>query len=234
MDIIPVIDLMDGQVVHARYGDRRNYRPIQSGLCSDSEPLHIVSSLIQLYPFKRLYIADINAIQGRSHHGELINQLRSQYPTLEIWLDAAIHEAETAKSWQRQGIYCVIGSESLGDMHNYHQIKQALVGQFALSLDFARGQFIGPEQLLREDALWPKHVIAMSLDKVGSGTGPDVHLLDSLHRGAAQIYAAGGVRNADDLLTLKTSRVSGALVASVLHTGQLSSKAIEDIIHQNY
>jgi phosphoribosylformimino-5-aminoimidazole carboxamide ribotide isomerase len=233
LDIIPVIDLMDGQVVHAKHGDRQNYRPIKSALCNDSEPLHIVSSLLQLYPFKRIYIADINAIQGRGHHGHLIRQLRSQYPAMEIWLDAGIKQAETAKNWQQQGIYCVIGSESLGDMYSYHQIKQTLTEQFALSLDFARGQFIGPDQLLREERLWPRHVIAMSLDKVGSGSGPDIPLLDSLQRGAVHVYAAGGVRNTSDLLTLKTSGISGVLVASMLHAGQLSSKEIEDITRQD-
>lgn len=231
MDIIPVIDLMDGQVVHARYGDRANYQPIQSGLCAGSEPYDVVSSLLELYPFKRLYIADINAIQGRGDHAGIILQLKARHPALEIWLDAAIHLAETAKNWQQQGIYCVIGSESLSDIHHYHQIKEALMGQFALSLDFSRGQFIGPQPLLQQEALWPKRLIAMSLDKVGSGSGPDLPLLKSLHRGPTQIYAAGGVRNADDLRTLKASRVSGVLLASVLHAGQLSSKEIEGIIH---
>ena len=38
MKLIPVIDLKAGEVVHARRGDRDNYRPIVSPLCRGSRP----------------------------------------------------------------------------------------------------------------------------------------------------------------------------------------------------
>jgi phosphoribosylformimino-5-aminoimidazole carboxamide ribotide isomerase len=229
LDIIPVIDLMDGQVVHARHGDRHNYRPIQSVLCSGSEPLHIIDSLLRLYPFKRLYIADINAIQGRGHHAELIKQLRSQHPALEIWLDAGIHQPDTASDWQRHGVLCVIGSESQPDMASYHSIRQVLSEDFILSLDFSHGKFLGPDKLLQDRWLWPERVIAMSLDKVGSSSGPNMELLHGLQNGTTKIYAAGGIRDAADLLTLAASGVAGALIASVLHSGQLTTEQIQHI-----
>lgn len=229
MDIIPVIDLMDGQVVHARHGDRHNYRPIQSALCSGSEPLHIIDSLLRLYPFKCLYIADINAIQGRDHHAELIKQLRSQHPALEIWLDAGIHQPDAATDWKRHGVLCVIGSESLPDMASYHSIRQALGESLVLSLDFSRSKFLGPDKLLQGRGLWPKRVIAMSLDKVGSSSGPDMELLHGLQNATTQIYAAGGIRDAADLLTLAECNVAGALIASALHSRQLTNEQIRNI-----
>ncbi|PKO52130.1 MAG: nickel transporter [Betaproteobacteria bacterium HGW-Betaproteobacteria-2] len=229
MDIIPVIDLMDGQVVHARHGDRHNYRPIQSALCTGSEPLHIIDSLLRLYPFKRLYIADINAIQERGHHADLIKRFRSQYPALEIWMDAGIHQPETASDWHQHGVLCVIGSESLPDMASYQSIRQALGESLVLSLDFSRSKFLGPDKLLQDRSLWPKRVIAMSLDKVGSGNGPDMELLNGLQNATTQIYAAGGIRNVTDLLTLAGCGVAGALIASVLHAGQLTNEQIQNI-----
>ncbi len=39
MILIPVIDLMQGQVVRAVRGDRGSYRPIVSGLCAGSDPV---------------------------------------------------------------------------------------------------------------------------------------------------------------------------------------------------
>lgn len=220
---------MDGQVVHARHGDRLNYRPIQSALCSNSEPLHIVRSLLQLYPFERLYIADINAIQERGHHGDLIRHIRSQYPALEIWLDAGINQPETAIGWQGHNILGVIGSESLLDMASYHSIEQVLSENFVLSLDFSRGKFLGPDKLLQDCSLWPERVIAMSLDKVGSSSGPNMELLHGLQNGTTKIYAAGGIRDAADLLTLAESDVAGALIASILHSGQLTTEQIQHI-----
>ena len=226
MDIIPVIDLLNGQVVHARRGDRLNYRPIQSHLCDGSEPLSIVRGLLELYPFKRLYIADLDAIQGRSGHDATILAIRQQHPGLEIWLDAAIREAETALSWRRRGVLCVIGSESLQDIEAYAAIVQPLENQCVLSLDFARGNFLGPAGLLQQPALWPARVIAMNLDRVGSDDGPDRVLLHKLRSDAKAVYAAGGVRDAADLQSLATEGMAGALVASALHSGRLDGQQI--------
>ena len=52
MNIIPVLDLKAGQVVHAKHGNRQNYLPIQSALSDSSEPLTVVRALQSLYPFK--------------------------------------------------------------------------------------------------------------------------------------------------------------------------------------
>ena len=80
MEIIPVIDLMHGQVVHARMGQRQHYQPIQSLLCSSSTPIDIVNALLELYPFERLYIADLNAIQGKGNHFQTIQALIDEFP----------------------------------------------------------------------------------------------------------------------------------------------------------
>ena len=64
MDIIPVIDLMGGQAVHAKLGRRDEYRPLQSRLCRTSRPLDVAEALLALYPFRTLYLADLDAIRG--------------------------------------------------------------------------------------------------------------------------------------------------------------------------
>ena len=41
MRIVPVIDLLGGQAVRARRGDRANYRPVQSALVAGSDPVDV-------------------------------------------------------------------------------------------------------------------------------------------------------------------------------------------------
>lgn len=231
MDIIPVIDLMDDHVVHAKRGDRINYQPIQSRLCASNAPHDIINSLLGLYRFKRLYIADINAIQGRANHAELIQSVRHSHPTLEIWLDAAINHPERAKYWQQQGVQCVIGSESILAMRDYYDIREILENRFVLSLDFNQAGFLGPAELLQNHASWPQRVIAMTIDRVGSAAGPDMKKLQDLQSRHRQIYAAGGTRNDADLMTLKAAGIAGVLVASILHSGSITASRIESFIH---
>lgn len=224
---------MDGQVVHARRGDRGNYRPILSSLCTGSAPHDIVNSLLELYPFRHLYIADINAIQGRGNHADIIRQIRNRHSSIEIWLDAAINQAEVAINWQQQGVYCVLGSESIIDINDYCTIRHALMNRFSLSLDFSRDGFLGPAELLQDTSIWPAYVIAMNLSKVGSASGPDMSLLSALQARHPHVYAAGGVRNGADLITLAASGVFGVLVASILHSGLLKSEEIDAIVNHS-
>ena len=65
MEIIPVIDLMGGVVVHARMGQRNAYRPIATPLSPTSDPLDVTRGLMSVYPFTSIYAADLDAIDKR-------------------------------------------------------------------------------------------------------------------------------------------------------------------------
>jgi phosphoribosylformimino-5-aminoimidazole carboxamide ribotide isomerase len=88
MQVIPVLDLLDGHVVRAQRGERTAYRPIRSTLTGTSEPLAVARSLIAATAARVLYVADLGAILARGpHHAELA-ALRAALPEIEIWLDA--------------------------------------------------------------------------------------------------------------------------------------------------
>jgi uncharacterized protein related to proFAR isomerase len=91
--------------------------------------------------------------------------------------------------------------------------------RIVLSLDFRGDAFQGPEEILAEPALWPHRIIVMTLARVGSGAGPDLERFAAIRSiaGGRKIYAAGGVRDAADLLALKAAGASGALVSTALH-----------------
>lgn len=218
MQIIPVIDLKNGLVVHAKRGQRAHYQPIQSRLSTTSNAPDIVAGLLALYPFQTFYIADIDAIQGNGSHAEMIDALCREYPHITWWLDSG----NTPNNGPGANIRAVIGTESLQTLAQYRSIKTPHV----LSLDSLNGENLGCAELHADCALWPPQVIAMSLSSVGSGYGPDFTRLQQLHTQAPQasLYAAGGVRHAQDLHGLRHLGIAGALVATALHNGSLSAK----------
>lgn len=224
MEIIPVIDLMHDHVVHARFGQRQHYQPIRSLLCQSSAPIDIVSALFELYPFKRIYIADLNAIMGQSNHSPVISHIQMQYPDIEIWLDAGIKNANALALWEKVKVTHVIGSENLATTHDLTEISHQLNGDYVLSLDFNQAGFIGPAGLQNNTEYWPEKVIAMTLSQVGSQLGADIERLQAVINNAKgrAVYAAGGVRNNDDINVLQELCVAGALVATALHNKKLS------------
>jgi len=88
MQVIPVIDLLDGHVVRAVRGERSAYRPIQSRLTASGEPLAIARALLEASGARTLYIADLGAILRHGAHVSTLATLRAALPGIELWLDA--------------------------------------------------------------------------------------------------------------------------------------------------
>ena len=232
MIIIPVLDLMNGEVVHAKHGNRHEYLPIRSVLTDSSEPRAVVQALLALYPFKQLYIADINAIQKTGSHKNIILKIMNSFPNLEIWLDAGFDKEASITSYQSRNIKPVLGSESLSSIGQYQALSTASKHRAILSLDYKDDRFQGAQDILSRARLWPNDVIVMLLNKVGSNAGPDLAKLASIKMRTkhSNIYAAGGVRNSADLEALKASNISGALIASALHNGALTHQQIKQLL----
>lgn len=224
MEVVPVIDLKGGVVVHARQGQRDSYRPIETPLSRSPAPADVVAGLLRLYPFPRLYIADLDAIEGRGAHDSALAVLTQRFPNLELWVDNGIGDVAGATNWlaRAQG-RLVLGSESQRD----RELLRGMAGQerIVLSLDFRGDAFQGPQEILENAALWPSRVIAMTLAQVGAGQGPDLARVRAIigRAESRQVYAAGGVRTAADLQALKQARAAGVLVATALHAGAITA-----------
>ena len=227
MEIIPVLDLKGGVVVRARMGERHLYAPIATPLAATSDPLDVARGLLAVHPFATLYVADLDAIEGRGDNSAALRQIKLGCPGLSLWVDNGIADASAAGRWLDAGLgSLVLGSETQADAALVRGL--AADDRIILSLDFRGDEFQGPSEILDEPSAWPARVIAMTLARVGSGAGPDVERLAATQRIAAgrRIYAAGGVRDAADLAALARAGIAGALVATALHDGRLGRAEI--------
>jgi phosphoribosylformimino-5-aminoimidazole carboxamide ribotide isomerase len=228
LQAIPVIDLMHGQVVRARMGDRASYRVLESPLSPTSDALDVVRGLLGVFPFPTLYVADLDAIQCSGDNCQTLRRIRAEFPSLRIWVDNGVADAPALHAFIGADLgTLVIGSESQRDSELIAQHRDST--RIVLSLDFRGDAFEGPQEILAEPALWPRRIIAMTLGRVGSSAGPDLGRLASIQSiaGGREIYAAGGVRNAADLRALKKTGVSGALIATALHEQRIVRSDLE-------
>ena len=228
MEIIPVIDVLGGKVVHARGGVRSQYPLLQSVLTSHYEPLQVIIDVLAWLPFSTIYIADLDAILEQQQNIALYKILAEHFPQVTFLLDAGI---DSKLSWQYfldyPNIKPVIGSETLVDIAWLSD--SAIQQKSILSLDFQHGQFLGEQRLLQQPALWADNIIAMNIDHIGAQSGPDFELLASLQRQAinSQIIAAGGVRSEQDLIDLERQGIERVLIASALHDGRITKRNVE-------
>ncbi len=230
MDVIPAIDLRCGAVVRAQKGERHLYAPITTPLAPTSRPADIVAGFLALYEFRTMYIADLDAIEGKGNHSAAISALEAAFPGVDFWVDCGTGTGAEATAWfaAHRGDL-VFGSESLRDAGLIAGLAQ--LPRSLLSLDFRGEEFQGPARLAKDGSLWPTRLIAMTLARVGSHAGPDFDRLLDLRAKSADrhaIYAAGGVRGPEDLRRLEKAGIAGALVASALHDGRLGAQHLRN------
>lgn len=240
MLVVPVLDLMKGQVVRGVRGEREHYRPLQSVLTPATSPLAVAQALQAATDCRAFYIADLDAIQGQGNHLCEIRELAAKLAA-KLWIDAAITDLDTALGLLEAGASrVIIGSETLPHLTALRAITNALSAeQLLFSLDIASGHVLSRAPALKGlDPLaalgllvhegWSQ-IIILTLDQVGTGSGPDWPLLTTARNAfpTLSIIAGGGVRTPDDLRALATLGVSGVLVASALHQGWITRKDLQ-------
>ncbi len=245
ISVIPVIDLLDGKVVHGKAGQRASYQPIQSVLADSAEPLEICQSLQQHFGFTDLYVADLNAIAGGDANVSEIAQLLNT--DINVWLDAGTATLQTLEKLSCQIsldrlAHVIVALECCPKPRDLEQVFK-LVGpaRAVFSLDLKGGQLNVPDTGM-DTCLWQqmdamgvartaieigyRKMIVLDVAAVGGGQG--VWTL-SLTKELAykfpdlDIISGGGVRSVQDLKSMATAGCHHALVASALHDGRINA-----------
>lgn len=222
MIIVPVIDLLNARAVLAKQGHRASYQPLNSALCRNGEVLPLVHRLVEDWGFTRLYIADLDAIQGLGSNTDVIDALRIRFPHIELLLDGGFGQPDDITQLaQIPELRPVVGSET---WHSHEPVPNNCL----LSIDSDQNGPRDPSGVCEAIHSLPKELILMNLARVGSTSGPDTALLAHWQKRAPQahLFAAGGVRDRNDLDTLRKSGAHGVLLASALHSGHLQPSDI--------
>jgi phosphoribosylformimino-5-aminoimidazole carboxamide ribotide isomerase len=236
MRVIPVIDLLGNQAVHAIKGERSHYKPVRSRLCRTSDPVEIADAFRRQLGLSEFYIADLDAIlnPGSAGHRNLISNLALQ-GKYELILDAGISDAGTARGWLELGVRkAVIGSETLTRRQALKEIPAEVdPDRLVFSLDCRSEEIVSkcPElaalsplkalELLQASG-W-REVILLDLARVGSGRGIHQRLVTDARRNfpGLALIAGGGITGPEELDELNSLGIEGVLLATALHRGAI-------------
>jgi len=239
--LIPVIDLLDDQAVHAVKGERNQYRPVQSVLCSTPDPAALATAFRDRLMLREIYIADLDAIQGfsRTRHQPLIQKLCA-IEGIHIILDAGVSAAVDAQAWIELGVQqAVIGSETLNSVEDLHAIPARIQqNRLVFSLDLKNGKILSrcrllaamtPIEALKQLQLagW-QEIILLDLNRVGSGEGADAALVAEARCRFPdlRLLIGGGVARPEELAELNFAGAAGVLLATALHNGSIDARYI--------
>ena len=238
LKVIPVVDILNGKVVHAIKGKRSEYKPLQSILTDSIEPLDVAKAFKGI-GFTDLYIADLDAIIDCSTNFMSLKQIADE-TGLSLMVDAGITNLERAQAMLDSGVSkIIIGTETLKNKSFVAEAVKTLgSNRVVVSLDLKDKKVLvkmgssicaDPMCLLRDfKAAGVSSLIVLDLSRVGSREGVNVDFLQqALGQGGMDIYAGGGVRDMTDLVALAQMGLSGVLVATALHSGKITVQQLK-------
>jgi phosphoribosylformimino-5-aminoimidazole carboxamide ribotide isomerase len=234
IEIIPVLDLMHGQVVRGIAGHRESYRPVSSRLVDSADPITIADTFATRLGLKRIYLADLDAITGQQPDWNTIKALADAgYPLL---VDAGLQDAARARKLLELRVDSVVaGLETLGGPDLLEELVEAVGDkQLIFSLDMQAGRPMTDAGAWPDPTPWGiaetaidagiRRIIVLDLAGVGSEGGlPTLELCRRIRSRHAEIelITGGGIRNRQDILAAADAGVDAVLVASALHDGSL-------------
>jgi phosphoribosylformimino-5-aminoimidazole carboxamide ribotide isomerase len=243
--IVGVLDLQGGRAVHARGGRREGYRPIQSAAgvpIAEGDALELARAYIERCHLHELYLADLDAIQGRPPQDDLVDQIASVAP---LWVDGGVTLVEQARRLaELKASHVIVGLETMRSFAALEDICRAVGGgRVAFSVDVKDGRPLlnNPARDASIDRMTLDGIveratgagvgalILLDLARVGSRAGPPLALVRVTRRAASRalLFAGGGVRGAEDLAQLSDEGCDGALVATALLDGTLTPDDVD-------
>jgi len=239
MQLIPVLDLMGGQVVRGVAGERRTYQPVESLLVGEPTPDAIARGFCESLGLCEAYVADLDAIGGGEPDWKAFQSIAAT--GMQFWLDAGLRDAEAARrliDFDPGGEILsgvIAGLETLSDLRTLSMMVEVVGSdRLVFSLDLKAGVPLSDAPDWRDKtaeqiaqlavSVGVSRMIVLDLAQVGVGEGVGTESICQALRErwpAVHLTAGGGVRNFTDVQSLSEAGCDAALVASALHDGRI-------------
>jgi len=239
--IIPVIDILNSQAVHAIKGEREKYKPLKSVLINESAPTRIALKLKNEYLFNEFYIADLDAILQRKPNIRILSKIL-EISGVEIMLDPGIKTKKNVKKYINLNLKSLIlGLETLKDLKVITEcLKLFDTNKIIVSIDMyneviqtnikkIKNQDI-LEIVRKIEDLGVVNIILLDLFKVGQKLGGISTLylkIRDIFNG--EILVGGGIKDIHDIKEFKNNGFSGVLIGTALHDGSIKIEELRNL-----
>lgn len=233
MRIIPVIDLLNGKVVHAKGGQRNFYEPLKSPLFSSSRPIEVIKKLEKI-GFSMVYIADLDSIMNKYTDYDIYNQIQS-ISNIELIVDAGIINENMILSLFKKNVKnVIIATETLPSVKFLkNAIKNFGEDRIILSLDLAKKKILNKINLRNEKKpiaflktlkiFGLSQVIILDLARIGSERGVDDVFIEKIcSEVKIEVFIGGGIRSISDLILLNKLGVKAVLIGTALYSKKIT------------
>lgn len=236
MNVIPAIDLKDGNCVRLYKGD------FEQSTVYSNDPVAVARNFADLRSTD-LHIVDLDGARSGTQENRSIISAIAAESQLSIQLGGGIRDLDTVNRWLATGVNrCVIGSLAVTEPD---AVKSWLVRlgpeKIVLALDVNIDEYGTPlitshgwtrpsnasvyECIEGYLEVGLKHVLCTDVSRDGAMAGPNVGLYESimLRYPQLQLQASGGVRDIRDLETLRDHGIPAAITGRAILDGKITA-----------
>jgi phosphoribosylformimino-5-aminoimidazole carboxamide ribotide isomerase len=208
---------------------------------SDSVNPVELASVFKSVGFNNLYLADLDSILGKSSNLEIYGDIVKN-TNLTLMVDAGLTDIAKAYELIDIGISkIIIGSETLKSLDFVNRIVNDFgENRVIVSIDHNNEKIISTSKVLASmdifsfigklEGMGIKTLILLDLCRVGTASGINFSFLRNVFdQFGVEIIVGGGISKLDELLKLKKIGVSGALIATALHNGNILSEQLAEL-----
>lgn len=245
--VIPVLDLMIGQVVWARGGDRGRYAPVESNLTNSSKPLEVAKAMFGQTGCDCLYLADIDSFAGAVPSWDIYQTLAEA--GFALWIDAdwmtalqsEQHAPRIIELANQKKVDLIFSSETFSSTEQFSIIGELVNKnvQPIFSLDVNGPRVITKSETLsassplelvqRAYEQGVRTMIILDLKSIGTYQGSQMtDLIREISHELPDVtlVSGGGVSNAEDAQKLLSAGCQNVLVASAIYDCKLTPDEI--------
>jgi len=241
IQIIPAIDLKDGQCVRLKQGRMEDDTVFSSDVVATATRWVEAGA-------SRLHIVDLDgAFAGEPRNGEIIRKVCQAHPALKVQVGGGIRDINVASSYLEAGVsWVIIGTQAVKEPTFVERLCQSYPNQVIVGLDARNGE-VALSGWAEESG-----VDAVELAKSFEGAGVAAIIYTDIERDgmmqgfnsqatqglAAQInipvFASGGVNSYEDidrLCQIADSGVAGAIVGRAMYEGTMQLDVAQKRAH---
>lgn len=222
--IIPVIDIMHGDCVSGKSGNRRTYTKLNSIYGDD--PIKIAINL-RKEGAKALYVADLDKIEDKGNNIKLISQINEIIPVL---LDNGISNIEDVKNNEKKCTYSILATETMMSIEETMNIfKKIDKNKLIISIDIKNNEVLLKNNNITLDEIInminyikPKYTIILNISQVGTKKQGNNDLIKTIIKKTPETkhFIAGGITN-NTIQEYKKNNINNFLIGTILHDGTL-------------
>ncbi|HHC71433.1 MAG TPA: 1-(5-phosphoribosyl)-5-[(5-phosphoribosylamino)methylideneamino]imidazole-4-carboxamide isomerase [Thiotrichales bacterium] len=242
MELIPAIDLKDGNCVRLRQGR------MEEVTVYSEDPVEMARRWVEAGA-RRLHMVDLDgAASGEPRNAAAVHEVCAAFPDLPVQIGGGIRDEDTVQAYLDAGVrYVIIGTRAVTAPHFVNDLCLEFPGHIIVGLDARNGKVavdgwsklshhdvIDMAQRFEQDGV--EAIVFTDISRDGMMSGVNIDSTVEIARAITiPVIASGGITNLEDIRALcavADEGIQGAITGRAIYEGSLDFAAAQSLADQ--